>query len=180
MVYTLSAVVPMWTRSPGPPGEIGPRGETGRPGENGLSGPSGPGIAPSSIISVRDLFSDYGLVNLAQIAAIDPVRLPTFDAEFLVLCRSWVSDYYHINRLSTSITNFLIGYGIKIAHHSEYVTASRDKGVLSIGSRMNYWVGAYSTHQPPELDNISRARIYWRTMMDILCYRGLQDDLTYP
>lgn len=118
-------------------------------------------------------------MNLAQLDLIDPARLPTFDAQFLVKCREWVCGSSELAPWIADITKFLGGYNINISDYAGYVGAAKYPG-LTIGARANYCLAANSTYPCAEVDNSTKAIMYWSTIIDILCYRGLQDDTVYP
>lgn len=190
----------------GPPGTDGPAGPAGPTGATGATGPAGPPGPPGKSLphstkvhpvpqppltppgpstplpyfTARSRFPHYGLVNLKHIDAIGAARLPTFDAEFLAKVRSWVGGVWYLAPLIADITAFFARYGVYLSDYAGYVKAAKDPGPLSIGQRANYWVAADSLFPGASLDDGSKARLYWCTVVDVLCYRGLQDDMVYP
>lgn len=60
------------------------------------------------------------------------------------------------------------------------MTVARTTGVLSLGARVNFFVGANVANELVAAGCLTKGRIYWRTVLDILCFRGLQDDVAWP
>lgn len=146
-----------------------------------LTSPGPPGTIPKSIVSVGDRFSHYGLVNLSQITTLDPSTLAKFDIEFPAACKTWISRApFTVEEFCAELVAFLARYGINISNAEGYVKVARTTGVLSLGARVNFFVGANVANELVAAGCLTKGRIYWRTVLDILCFRGLQDDVAWP
>lgn len=126
-------------------------------------------------LATRSRFLQYGLINLRQIDAIGATRLPTFNAEFLTKVHSWVFGVWYLQPLVSDMTAFFACYGIHLTDYTGHVKAAKASGPLSIGDRANHWVAANALF-PGRTDALA----YWSTVMDVLCYRGLQDNIVCP
>lgn len=86
--------------------------------------------------------------------------------------------------LIAEINAFFAGYDIHITDTTGYTAVHRLPG-LTIAARINYVI-ALRVMSPGALAPGSvEARLYWNTvywttLVDVLCYRGLQDDMVYP
>lgn len=109
------------------------------------------------------------------------MQLAAFDVEFPAACRGWIArSPFTVEDFVNELTAFLVRYGINISNNAGYVNVARTTGVLSLGERVNFFVGANVTDELAVVNATCRGRVYWRTVLDILCFRGLEDDETWP
>lgn len=74
---------------------------------------------------------------------------------------------------------FLARYEINISDANGYVKVARTNGLMSLGTRVNFFVGANVANELA-VGTLAEGKIFWRTVLEILCFRGLQDDVTWP
>lgn len=70
------------------------------------------------------------------------------------------------------VVKFFKGYHISISGRAKALDWSRDADCM-IGFRVAHAVAASVQAESPGR-NVSLATVYWVTLLDVLCYRGLQ------
>lgn len=134
------------------------------------------GAVPYHMVSTRDRFSHYGLLNMKLLDGINPTLLPTFDIEFVAKCREWLSRLTTTPDRIADINAFFARYGIILSTRARYKQSSMSPA-YSIGDRMNYAIASSSLYRDPKGSSLSLPTIYWMTLQDVICYRGLQDKM---
>lgn len=86
--------------------------------------------------------------------------------------------------LIKEINEFFAEYDIHITNTAGYAAVIRSPG-LTIAARINYVVAMCVMSPGLLVPGSNEALQYWMTvylttLVDVLCYRGLQDDMVFP
>lgn len=169
-------------------GDAGDRGETGQglPGDRGPPGPPGPPGPQGTILTGStgpvglpgDAFcTTFGHILYSDISRLSGPRLLEFDQALVIHCRSWFVP--RIGQTSAVISDkmgvFFESFGVYFDPRSDPRFGSRlvDSG---LGARAAAFVTGYAAGNIGDRDDDSFLGIIcWRTILDILVFRGLQD-----
>lgn len=118
---------------------------------------------------VRARYSTYGLVDLRTVGKINQERLDDFDTKFLAKCHVWLAGDMSSTDI-TSVKSFFKEYDIPIKSRQGSLTRKKNPN-LALGYRISSAI-AVDVQSPENLSHLSY--VYWATLLDVLCFRGLQ------
>lgn len=87
----------------------------------------------------------------------------------------WLSGSMTPLAVGQALQAFLLLWKIVIASYSEYYVEASKNTSLTVGERVNCAIGGSVLQQGPRAYPLPMLTVYWTTILDILCYRGLQD-----
>lgn len=136
-------------------------------------------VSKGSTIS-NTAFTRDGFLNLAHLPTLGPARLATFDLELLAACRDWLRRSLSMDEFVAEVDKFLVPFGIYIVTDAEYTAVSRKPETVMIGDRLAFAIAASVKREITSGVGRPRDQIYWRTLYDLVCYRGLEKNVTWP
>lgn len=89
----------------------------------------------------------------------------------------WLSGSMTPLAVGQALQEFLLLWNINIGSYSEYYVQASKNTSLTVGERVNCVIGGSVLQQGPGTYPLPESTVYWATVLDILCYRGLQDNV---
>lgn len=127
------------------------------------------------------MFTRDGLVNLAHLTTLSSDRLATLDLELPVACRDWLRrSSLSMVEFVAEVDKFFARFEIYIATDAAYTTVSLRPDAIMLGDRLGFAIAASVMREITSGVGRPRDQIYWRTLYDLVCYRGLQNNVTWP
>lgn len=84
------------------------------------------------------------------------------------------------DELVAEVTTFLARFQIHISDTAGYTAVSRRPDVTSLGDRLGFAVAASVSKNISAGVGPPRDQMYWGMLYEIVFYRGLEDDVTWP
>lgn len=131
----------------------------------------GPKNESYSSAVARSRYSTSGLIWFRMIDILDPARLKAFDTELLAKCSVWLAGDMSSKDIADVVT-FFLDYNIQISDMQDICLDFSRDDKFTVGFRVNNAINASLLVESPSR-NFSLAAVFWNTLLDVLCYRGL-------
>lgn len=123
----------------------------------------------SAVARSRD--STFGLILFDWIDKMEPARLKEFDTELLTKCGVWLAGDMSSAAIA-DVVKIFAAYKIMISHTRANALKYSRAADYRVGFRVSHALTASVQVESPS-PNVSLATVYWTTLLDVLCYRGL-------
>lgn len=160
----------------GPPGPSGPPGHSSPPGHSGPPGSSGPPGPPGLMgLSGVPFCTTFGHILYSDISRLSDSRLLEFDQALVIHCQDWLIPGIHTSAvISDRVEAFFRSFGVYFNPRFGSKLVDSSLGARAAALVTNYAASSVGG-SGDNIDDSFLGIVCWRTILDVLVFRGLQN-----